>query len=174
MPIRRAGPNVIINRVRLALLIAGSLAANANVRNGWKADAWKARCSNEGFLMLAAAVAVQVSRCALLSLCPTNQDIRAALHDMAWKAASSSWEAASRVKHPDDIVHVHIKKIGRVDDVHCGDKSAGEAMSVTCSFKVTVSDQVTYQIAEMARREGRWTVVGSMSVIRKVEHRSRP
>lgn len=127
--------------------------------------------------MLAAAVAVQVSRCALLSLCPTNEDIRAALYDITWKAASAQAAAsqvASRVKHPDDIVLVDLKKIGRVDDVHCGDKSARDAMSVTCSFTVSLSNQVTYQIAEMARREGRWTIVGSLSVVRKVGHRRRP
>jgi hypothetical protein len=116
-------------------------------------------------------VMAQVSRCAIASMCPTDQDLKEAIYDRTAEAAAK-WTNAYRAEHPDEIVWADPLVIGKISNVHCGDKSLDEPGTVNCSYSVMRASNIVYVVAKMTLRDGRWTILDELAVTRR--SRSRP
>lgn len=115
--------------------------------------------------MLAAAV-IQISRCALVSMCPSDQELGSAVMERADQAAAEIGRAA-RAEHPGQIVWAE-PRVGKIGSVHCGAPSRDDPSTIHCSFTVNFSNKIIYEVAKLTRRDGRWTIGESLTVPREI------
>ena len=107
-----------------------------------------------------------VSRCAVASLCPSDDDLKAAIYNRTNEAIPAI-ARDSEADNPGEVVLIHPTIIKAIRDVHCGGPLPEKPVTISCSFTVTYPSAVFYEIAELTRNESRWTIVGAHAVIRK-------
>ena len=111
-------------------------------------------------------VMAQVSRCAVASLCPSDDDLKTAIYNRT-NAAIPAIARESEADNPGDVVLIHPTIIKGIQNVHCGEATAEKPATISCSFTVTYPSAVYYEIAELTRSNGQWTIIGTHAVLRK-------
>jgi len=107
----------------------------------------------------------QVSRCAVASLCPTDEQIRDAIYlDIGQEA--HAWADAQRAANPKDSIIADVIAIRQVANVHCGERIADEPSAVNCSFTYLQGHHIIYEVAKLTWDGRVWTVLGKMTVSR--------
>ena len=111
------------------------------------------------------AVMAQISRCAAVSLCPTDEQIHVALRDDAVKDAAT-WSEAQRSENPKEFILTEVVAITRIANVHCGEPMPDEPTSVNCSFTFSQGGRVVFEVAKLAWNGRVWTISDSLAVSR--------
>jgi hypothetical protein len=107
----------------------------------------------------------QVSRCAVVSLCPSDDDLQTAVYRRTNDAIPMIANEL-RGESADQVLLIHPTAITAIKDVHCDEGAPDVSDTVTCSFRVKYPSSVSYEIAVLTRRDGRWTIIDSMAVTR--------
>jgi hypothetical protein len=107
-----------------------------------------------------------ISRCAVAPLCPSDDELKAAIWDRT-NAIIPEITRQSEADNPGQVVHIHPTVIKSIRDVHCGAPEPDKPATIACSFTVTYPSSVSYQIAVLSRNDGRWAIVAAHAVSRK-------
>jgi hypothetical protein len=119
--------------------------------------------------MLALLILASASRCAVPALCPTNEQILAAVrHRDAAVVQAVSNQAAQ--DDPSSVVLVHSEGIKRISDVLCSDNLPndlpGNPVTINCAFVVRYWSRDAHTMARMVRRGDVWEIDDALSVTR--------
>eukprot|EP01035_Chromulina_nebulosa_P035752 gene35752-48073_t len=116
-----------------------------------------------------------VSRCALGSACPADEQIEAAIHNHYDPLLLAAYHQQLRdnpngAVSPDDKRAKRAEHIERVSDVLCGDKLPsefpGNPTVINCRFTLRYWDRDAYTTARMIQRNGNWEIDHILAVSR--------
>ena len=119
--------------------------------------------------MIALLILANVSRCAAPTLCPTDEQLLAAVRnrDSAVVQAASNQAAQD---DPSSIVLIHSERIKRVSNVFCSDvlpnDLPGSPTTINCAFVVRYWSRDAHTVARMVRRTDAWEIVDALMVTR--------
>src|SRR5438093_13599042 len=99
----------------------------------------------------------QVGRCAVAALCPTDDDLKAALYEHA-SEATQALANEYYAQNPQDILFFHPTVIRDIRDVHCGEPSSERQMTINCSLTVIYPSAVYYEVVKLTHGNGKWTM----------------
>ncbi len=120
--------------------------------------------------MIALLVLASMSRCVSAGLCPTDEQLIAAIRarDEAFVQSASNQAAQD---YPTSIVMIHSERIKRIADALCGGKLpsdlAGDPPVINCKFTVRYWSQDDYHIARMVLRSDGWEIADALVVTRE-------
>lgn len=108
-------------------------------------------------------MATGADRCAIPTLCPSDREIIAALHDEEF---GISVAVNKEAKKTSEVVMIQFERILSVSDVYCSDRET-EIDTVWCKFTVRYPNHSDYRIAKLTRGDSRWQIVDGQTVTRK-------
>ena len=112
--------------------------------------------------MLIALIAA-VGRCASPDLCPSSDELTAAVRRRDNELAAQVGNALN-AEDPDSIIMVHSERILRISHVHCDEADASDPSSVNCAYRVSYPSSTVLEVAKL-RREGQgWVIADAMAV----------
>ena len=106
-----------------------------------------------------------VSPCAVPTLCPSHDELVAAVKEGDAATEQSVSNTISR-DHPGDIVFAHVEPAKRISDMVCDDAPMDAARSINCKFTVHYARRIVYRIATLVWKDGRWTMTACLAVSR--------
>jgi hypothetical protein len=107
-----------------------------------------------------------VSPCAVPTLCPSHDELVAAIREGEAATVQSVSNTISR-DHPGDIVFAHVEPARRISDMVCDDAPMDAPRSINCKFTVHYARRIVYRIATFARQDGRWVITHELAVEQK-------
>jgi hypothetical protein len=116
--------------------------------------------------MVGRLILASISRCVSVDLCPTDEDILAAVRARDAEIADGYTIAASQ-EEPNGFVHYSPQRIRRISDVICGDALPGETPTITCKFTVRYWSTNAFQVARLVQEGKGWRIDEALSVSRK-------
>lgn len=116
--------------------------------------------------MIALVALASISRCAVPELCPTDEQLLAAVRAWQEECVEAVYEQAMR-ENPDSLVSVHAAPIERLSNVVCGDRLPGEVPTITCRFTLRHSGSKSYHVARLVGQGSGWKIEEALAVTRR-------
>ena len=101
--------------------------------------------------------------CAVPTLCPTRKQLVSALMARA-EGTIATIDAQSGPN--DTIIRVPSRILG-VSDMVCGEALPDAPQSIDCKYTVRYSGDISYEVATLAWRDGKWVITEAHGVWRK-------
>jgi hypothetical protein len=116
--------------------------------------------------LIAILLLVSIIRCVPPTLCPTDEQLLAAVkgRDYDMVQAISNQEARD---NPNEITFVHSERIKSVTDAICGEALPGDLPTITCKYTVRYWSRNTYQVAKLVKKADGWQITDALSVTRE-------
>jgi hypothetical protein len=112
-----------------------------------------------------AVLMIQISRCAVASLCPSDHDLQSAVYQRTNEELPAITNEL-HARNPEMMISVHASPASAIKDVRCGE-AAEKSETVTCSFTVVYRRFVHFEVAKLTRQNERWTIVDMLRVERR-------
>ena len=113
--------------------------------------------------MFAILLLSSISRCASPALCPSDEELMAAvLSREAAAAARIVDEAALK----GEIVLIHLQQIRGIKQVVCGDRLPGDLPAAACKMTVRYWSTEVFQVAKLVPKGGTWHIGEVLGVVR--------
>ncbi|NJC34468.1 hypothetical protein GGR88_001982 [Sphingomonas jejuensis] len=113
--------------------------------------------------MLAIMMLASMGRCAAADLCPTDQELIAAVMSRDAESASAASDQAAAAG---EIVMVHPERVRRITDVICSDALPGNVPMITCRMTVRYWSTEAFQVAKLRRDGNMWSIAEALAVVR--------
>lgn len=119
--------------------------------------------------MIALLILAGVSRCASPTLCPTDEQLLAAVRSRDGAVVQAASNQAAQ-DDPNSVVLIHSERIKRVTDVLCSgslpNDLPGSPATINCAFVVRYWSRDAHTVARMTRRNDRWEIEDALAVTR--------
>ncbi len=119
--------------------------------------------------MIAVLIFASMSRCVIPELCPTDEQILAAVRSRDANVVQAIANQAAR-DDPNSVFLTHSERIKRISNVLCGDKLpsdlAGDPPVINCRFTVRYWSRNAETVARMVRRRDGWEIDNALAVTR--------
>jgi hypothetical protein len=120
--------------------------------------------------MIALMMLVGISRCAAPDVCPSDEELLAAVRGRDDAALQQAVDDAAQ-NDPGRIVMIHGERIRRISVVLCGEAMArerpDEPPAVLCRFTVRYWSRDAHSVARMVKRPDGWEIDEALSVSRE-------
>jgi hypothetical protein len=120
--------------------------------------------------LLALLILASARRHAVPTLCPTNEQILAAVRQRDDAVVQEVSNQAAQ-DDPSSVVLVHSERIKRISDVLCSDELPndlpGNPITINCAFVVRYWTKDAHTMARMVRRSNVWEIDDALSVTRE-------
>lgn len=113
--------------------------------------------------MLAILLLSSISRCASPALCPSDEELIAAVLS---RGAAAATAAASEARARGEILLFHPRPIQKIKDVICGVGLPVDRPTVACKMTLCYRSAEVFHVAKLVRQDGTWQIVEAMAVAR--------
>lgn len=112
--------------------------------------------------MLSIMLLVVASRCADLTVCPSDSELISALIAYDENIRKLTVDTAAQ-KGELVLFHLLQNPYG-LKDVNCGERELGESSTVTCGFTAKYTTHDVHQVVKLMRQNGTWRIVEGAAV----------
>ncbi|VWX54474.1 hypothetical protein NOVOSPHI9U_630023 [Novosphingobium sp. 9U] len=120
--------------------------------------------------MLPLLILASVSRCAAPMLCPTDEQLLAAVRSRDGAVVQAVANQAAQ-DDPNSVILVHSERIRRIADVLCSDalpnESSKDPTTINCAFVVQYRSRNAHTVARMVRGSDGWRIDEALTVTRR-------
>lgn len=109
------------------------------------------------------ALLATMGRCASADLCPSDVELMSAVRQRDDEATLQIGNQF-RAEAPDRFTMVHMERILRVSQVHCGGALPNDPRSMNCAYRVHYPALTRLEIARLRREDGHWVIGDVRSV----------
>ena len=109
------------------------------------------------------ALLATMGRCASADLCPSDTELMFAIRQRD-DEATLQIGSQFRAETPDNFTMVHMERIVRISQVHCGEALPDDPRAMNCAYRVHYPTHVRLEIARLKRANGRWIIRDGRSV----------
>ena len=119
--------------------------------------------------MIALLILASVSRCAAPTLCPTDQQLLAAIRKRDAAVVQAISDKAAK-DDPSSVILIHSERIRKISDVVCSDPLPndlpGSPTTINCAFVIRYWSRNTHNVAQLVRRSDGWEIADALMVTR--------
>ena len=119
--------------------------------------------------MIVLLILASVSRCAAPTLCPTDEQLLAAVRNRDGAVVQAASNQAAQ-DDPTSVVMIHSERIKRISDVLCSDALpndlSGNPTTINCAFVVRYWSRDAHTVARLVRRSDAWEIENALMVTR--------
>ena len=119
--------------------------------------------------MIVSLILAAASRCAVSTLCPTDEQLISAVRNRDYAFAESVIKNSARYD-PDNITMINTQPIRRISRIVCSDalpnESPGNPTTINCAFVIRYWTRDSHTVAKLIYEDGIWEIRDSLSVTR--------